>query len=177
MSLPLHLIRRFFMSLRGRSPSEFDLSWATGLLSGPERELFLRMSASDRAHSIDVSRRVSAGASDFEPHVLNTMLVAALLHDVGKIEADAGVALRVVATLCESLRLAGPLGRWIQASGPLGRLARQLQYPVLGAQLLVDIDSDVLVSTWAREHHRPRGDWSVPLDVGEVLRRADEAAS
>jgi hypothetical protein len=161
-----HLVRRFVTSVRGRTPSEFDRQWAEGFLSPGERGLWDRMSPVDQAHSVDVARRVSAGLPDID----DVVIVAALMHDVGKIEADAGVTLRVLATLVGPLLSRSRLEAW-------PRLAAHVHYPEIGASLLVEVGSDPLVCTWAGEHHDAPGRSSLDPAVAAGLRRADDAAS
>ncbi|MFT7645602.1 MAG: hypothetical protein ACI8Y4_000333 [Candidatus Poriferisodalaceae bacterium] len=170
----LHLVRRFCVSLRRRTASEFDLSWVEAHLTTGEWQLFEQMSGSDQAHSVDVARRVAAALGETASFAV---LAAALMHDVGKIEADSGVAIRVVATLVEPVVPDSTVERWRHRSGPVGKLARQLGYPEAGHRLLTNAGSADIVAAWAREHHLSSKQWSVPLGVGDVLRRADEAAS
>ena len=124
------------------------------------------MSHPDQAHAVDVARRVSAGLPDID----DVVIVAALMHDVGKIEADAGVMLRVFATLVGPLLSRPRLEAW-------PRLASHVFYPEIGAALLAEMGSDPLVCAWAREHHDPPGRSSLDPAIAAGLRRADDAAS
>jgi hypothetical protein len=89
----LHLIRRFWFSLWPKAPSEADDRWARGLLSDPEQELWWRMSPQDRRHAAAVARRVE---SDLGEGATSTVLVTALMHDVGKTVAGLGTYGRVL---------------------------------------------------------------------------------
>ncbi len=90
-----HLVRRFAGSLSSAPPLAEDAAWATSLLTDAEGELWRRLSNPDRRHAILVARRF-IGA---RPEATRGEMAAALLHDVGKIEAGLGTIGRVVATL------------------------------------------------------------------------------
>lgn len=161
---PLHLVRRFLGSLSPVPLSEQDDAWATAQLGAGERQLWQRMSRADRKHSLGVARLVVQHVDD------RPVLAAALLHDVGKVEADLGTFGRVAATLVGRRRS----GRWREVPGVRGRVARYLRHDAIGAALLEDAGADPLTVAWAREHHRPEHDWTVPVEVGRVLREADD---
>lgn len=147
-----HLAKRFFGSLWPGGPTAAGERFAESVLEPAELTLWRRMSAPDRRHSVAVARRVE-GPSE--------MLAAALLHDVGKIEAGLGTFGRVAATVV------GP-GR------ARGRMATYLRHDVIGAGLLRDAGARSLVVTWAGEHHLPPERWTVPPDVGAALKAADD---
>lgn len=151
----VHLARRFLGSLRRGGPA--DESWAVAQLTPGERALWRRMSDADRRHAVDVAHAVG----DDRPR---PVLAAALLHDVGKIESGLGTFGRVGATL---LGFAGR-ERWG------GRVGRYLRHDELGARILEAAGSDPLTVAWAREHHLPRERWTVPVDVGDALKAADD---
>ena len=132
---------------------------------GPgERQLWASMSGADRRHALDVARRVVAvlGSGATRP-----VLAAALLHDVGKIDAGLGTVGRVPATL------AGLVARERVAVGG-GRVARYLRHDAIGAAMLAGAGADPLTVTWAREHHLPERAWTLPAEVGRVLKAADD---
>ena len=90
-----HLAKRWWSSLSRRPPTAGDLEWAKGQLLSGELELWSRMSAPDRRHSIHIARRFVAARS----HATRDEVAAALLHDIGKIDANLGTGERVVATV------------------------------------------------------------------------------
>jgi hypothetical protein len=147
-----HLARRFVGSLWPFGPRPEGVAFAIGVLTEPEVALWRRMSRADRRHSIAVARRVD-GPPD--------MLAAALLHDVGKVEAQLGTFGRVIATII------GP-GR------ARGRLATYLRHDIIGAELLTAAGARPLVATWAGEHHLPAERWTVLPEVGAALKAADD---
>ncbi len=71
-------IRQFWGALRAR-PSAEDLEQARNLLSTAQMTLFTRLQASEQVHGLSVYRKLTE-QSECHPD----LLVAALLHDVGK---------------------------------------------------------------------------------------------
>ncbi|MGA2211084.1 MAG: HDIG domain-containing metalloprotein [Acidimicrobiales bacterium] len=183
-----HLGLRFLGALAPVGPREASQQWALAHLLPAEQQLFMSMSGADRRHAVGVARKAlrladaqhldvggPAGASS------QTFVAAALLHDVGKIEAKLGTFGRVWATLA-----ALGLGRdrvvaWDRpaesAGGALARqgarMARYLQHDRIGAELLESAGSDQLTITWARDHHLPEQRWRVDRRLGECLKLAD----
>lgn len=155
------------MSLRGRSPSPGDDAWAVSQLSADEAELWWRQSDVDRAHAVEVARSVIALG---EPSgVDDEVVAAALLHDIGKIDAHLGVTGRVAAAVLVPVL---PRRCWRH----LGRFGRHLDYPERGAALLDEAGSSPFVVEWARQHHWRAGDRSVDQRRAELLAAADDAA-
>lgn len=165
MSSAGHLVRRFLGSLKPGGPPPADEAWARDVLLAGERPLWARMSGPDRRHAVGVARRTEAalGAKATRP-----VVAAALLHDVGKVEAGLGTFARVGATL-----LGAALGRERLSHRP-GRVGRYLRHDVLGADLLAAAGSDPLTRAWAREHHLPPARWTVDAEVGAALKAADD---
>lgn len=93
------------------------------------------------------------------------VLAAALLHDVGKVDAGLGVLGRTVATVV------GVVAGHDRAGG---RIARYLAHDRIGAALLEDAGSDPLTVTWAREHHLRPERWTLPDRVTAALAAADD---
>jgi hypothetical protein len=161
MRAPAHLVRRFFGSVVPGGPPAADEAWVAGLLSEAELLLWRRMSGADRRHAVGVARRVDARL----PGAGTPPLVAALLHDVGKIESGLGTFERVLATLARPLK---------QSERMPERWSTYYKHPVLGGELLDLAGSDPLVVTWAREHHLPADGWTLPPDVAAALKAADD---
>ncbi|MFP5320880.1 MAG: HD domain-containing protein [Acidimicrobiia bacterium] len=160
MAGPLHLARRFLGSLSPRPLDPADDAWARAHLLPGEQDLWRRMSRADRKHAAGVARDVDRRLG---PGTARPVIAAALLHDVGKVDAGLGTFGRVAATLVGRRRATGS-----------GRVARYLRHDAIGARLLADAGADPLTVAWAREHHRPESDWSVPRLVGRALRDADD---
>ncbi len=89
-----HLGRRFAGSLSRREPDVADTAWVDSQLLEAESQLWHRMSAADRRHSIAVARRFEALGPWSRDEV-----AGALLHDVGKVDAGLGTVARVAATI------------------------------------------------------------------------------
>ncbi len=121
-----HLARRFAGSLSRREPGLAETSWAeTWLLEG-ELQLWRRMAAPDRRHSIVVARRFEKlGSKEWS----RDEMAGALLHDVGKLEDDLGTFSRVVATVV------GPR---------TARFRRYHDHERIGAEMLVDAGSSTI---------------------------------
>lgn len=90
-----HLVRRFFGSLSRREPDVADSRWVDSQLLDGEARLWHRMSAADRRHSIAVGRRFESLGGPWS----REEVAGALLHDVGKLDAELGALARVAATI------------------------------------------------------------------------------
>lgn len=167
MADALHLVRRFLGSLSPRPLDPEDDAWAQAHLQPAERALWARMSRPDRTHATRVARTV---AEQLGEDATRPVVAAALLHDVGKVEAGLGTAGRVVATLAGRRRAQ----RWAGRPGLRGRIERYLRHDELGAASLERVGADAITAAWAREHHRPPSAWTVPEPVGRALRAADD---
>lgn len=117
-----HLARRWWSSLSPSPPPAVDEAWAEQWLTEGERALWTRMRNADRRHAVLVARRFLA----LRPGASRAEMAGALLHDVGKIDSDLGVAARVVATLV------GPRG---------DRFRRYHDHEELGAVMLTESGS------------------------------------
>lgn len=168
-----HRVPRFFVSLVPIAPAAEELRWALGWLSEREQALFARMSNQDQRHAIRVARRVEA-SYDLDEPTSDVALVAALLHDIGKVSAGLGTYGRVVAALCEAVGGADMAEIWQQRPGITRRIGMYLRYPELGVDLLRLAESDPVVIAWSREHHLDEAEWTVPAAFGRVLAAADE---
>lgn len=166
MAGPAHLVRRFLGSLSPRPLDPADDAWAREHLLRGEQELWARMPRADRKHAAGVARDVVGrlGADASRP-----VVAAALLHDVGKVEAGLGTFGRVVATVVDRAR-----GRGEGRARTGGRIRTYLDHDAIGARLLEEAGAEPLTVAWAREHHRPERHWTVPEPIGRALRDADD---
>lgn len=173
MASPVHLTKRFFETLVPLGPRRDDRQWALDQLLPGEVVLWARMKPADRRHAAGVARRVERTLGD---RADREVLAAALLHDVGKIEADFGPYRRVIATLSAAAVRRDPdvIRAWTRTTGFTRRVGLYLQHPKLGGDLLGMAGSDPLTEAWARQHHLPESDWTVPLDIGRALKDADD---
>jgi predicted HD phosphohydrolase len=154
----IHLAKRFVGSLSPREPSIEDTSWATRQLGVGEAQLWERMSVADRRHAIGVALDVNR---QLEGTAERRVLAAALLHDVGKVDSNLGTFARAMATVVD------------KRTGP-SRFARYRRHDEIGAALLVKAGSDPLTVAWAREHHMPASSWSLPPQLADALKAADD---
>jgi hypothetical protein len=90
-----HLARRFVSSLSRREPPASDTAWAEAHFLAGELQLWRRLSAADRRHSIVVGRRFESLGECWS----REEMAGALLHDVGKLDCGLGTFGRVAATI------------------------------------------------------------------------------
>ena len=166
-----HLARRFIGSLRPGGPPEPDRAWVEALLSDAEYRLWERQYGPDRRHTVEVAREVERRlGADATPPVL----AAALLHDIGKIDAGLRTWGRVVATVSAKVAGHDTARLWIESRGFTRKVGLYLHHPEIGADLLEMAGSDPLTVAWAAEHHKPVEEWSVDRRVADVLHVADD---
>lgn len=173
MAKVTHLVKRFFGSVVPRGPKAGDDPWAESFLLPGEVELWRRMPKNDRRHAVGVAREVQRllGADVARP-----VVAAALLHDVGKVDAGLGTYGRVIATLSGAAvrHDQGVIRDWSRTRGMTRRVGLYLMHPKLGGDMLALAGSDPLTEAWAREHHLPDDQWTVDPDVARVLKAADD---
>ena len=173
MAGAVHLVRRFFQAVVPVGPSSANREWAEAQLLPGELDEWRQMKRSDRRHAAGVARRVEA---DLGEEATRPVLAAALLHDVGKVDSRLTTYGRVVATLSAKAVGRDPdvITAWTRTRGFTRRVGLYLQHPRLGGDRLALAGSDELTVTWAREHHLPEEQWTVPLEIGRALRDADD---
>lgn len=185
-----HLAGRFFGALLPFGPGEPDERWAEDHLLPGEQALWRRMSGPDRRHAVGVARRTVAdlaGPGGLSGGVGREVVAAALLHDVGKVEAGLGTWARSGVTFAGMAFGREQLVTWsgagAGAAGPqeVGsrptwrrRIGLYLRHDGVGAELLDRAGSDPLTVAWAGEHHRPPERWSVDPRIGAALKLADD---
>ena len=166
-----HLVRRFFGSLRPGGPAENDRAWVESTLSEAEYGLWGRMDGPDRRQSVrvalEVERRLGHQAT-------LPILAAALLHDVGKIDAGLGTWGRVVATMSAKVAGADTARLWIKSKGFTRKVGLYLLHPEIGADMLELVGSDPLTVAWTQDHHKPAAEWTINADVAAVLHDVDD---
>jgi hypothetical protein len=167
----VHLAKRFAGSLLPGGPGSADEAWVASHLSSREQGLWQRMSGPDRRHAAGVARRVEVALGD---EAITAVLAAALLHDVGKVASGLGTYGRVIATLAG--KVAGPhmATSWSKAKGITRRTGLYLRHGELGGDMLELAGSDPLTVAWAREHHLPADQWTLPSRVAAALKAADD---
>ncbi|HEX7135863.1 MAG TPA: hypothetical protein VF228_25015 [Iamia sp.] len=160
-----HLVKRFFGSLAPARLTEDEAVWVASHLLPAEADLWTRMGRADRRHAVGVARRAETALGDA---ATRPVMAAALLHDVGKVEAGLGTYGRVMATLSAQAAGRDTARAWSQTRGITRRIGLYLLHEELGADLLRLAGSDPLtVDLVAR--------WSAPTTpTGETLKTADD---
>jgi hypothetical protein len=167
-----HLVRRFVGSLWPGGPPAADERWARRQLLPAEARLWAALSGPDRRHAVGVARRAQA---DLRATASRPVLAAALLHDVGKIDAGIGPFRRALATVAGMAVDRDTVGAWSRRRrGVRRRFGRYLTHDVIGADLLTAAGSDDLTIRWAREHHLPPDRWTLPTEIATALKSADD---
>ena len=118
-----HLTRRFVGMLSNDPVPASDVQWVLEQLTNAEAELWQQLPTADQRHSVEVARRFVGLA----PRPDRAAVAAAVLHDIGKLESDLGVGMRVVATIV------GPRTE---------RLRRYHDHERIGASMLRSVGSD-----------------------------------
>jgi hypothetical protein len=167
----VHLVKRFFGSLWPMGPLKKNQVWAAELLLPEQRKLWFRMSRADRRHAVGVARRVERALGH---EATAPVLAAALLHDVGKLDSGLGTYGRVIATVAGAVGGRDMATQWTKASGITRRVGLYLRHAELGGDLLDMAGSDPLTSAWARQHHLPEDEWTVPPAIARALKDADD---
>ncbi|MDQ6839173.1 MAG: HD domain-containing protein [Actinomycetota bacterium] len=170
-----HLGGRLVGSLWPGGPGGDGERWARSWLLAGEVRLWGRLSGPDRRHALGVARQVSrqlgivVGDGPRRP-----IMAAALLHDVGKVDARLGTWSRVAVTAAAITVGRSRVAAW---AGPgrtwPARAGRYVTHDRLGAELLVAAGSDPFTVAWAAEHHLPADRRSVAPAVAAVLEAAD----
>jgi len=141
--------RQFFRAMLVRA-SLNERTIVEGILSPEQAALFWRMAPCDQRHGLDVYYVLRDGDCQDED-----LLVAALLHDMGKAAARLTIAHRVAVVLIERA-VPGWLARWAgQGKGWKAPFAAHLQHPQIGAawaQAAGSSDDTVALIRW---HHAP----------------------
>ena len=167
----VHLSKRFLCSLRPGGPGAEAEAWVAEVLSVEQSELWRQLPGPDRRHAYAVARRVERALGH---QASAPVLAAALLHDVGKLDAGLRTYGRVIATLSGALAGREHAELWKSRSGFTRKVGLYLLHPDLGGDQLALAGSDPLTVAWAREHHLPEDRWTLPVAVGRALRDADD---
>jgi hypothetical protein len=171
MPRAVHLAGRFLGSLRPGGPGRDAEAWVASYLRPGELALWRRMSGPDRRHAHGVARRVErALGNEATPPVV----AAALLHDVGKIDSGLRTYGRVVATVSGALAGHEMADLWTTRRGFTRKVGLYLKHPDIGGDHLALADADPLTVAWAREHHRPESEWTIPMELARALKDADD---
>jgi hypothetical protein len=161
-----HLTSRFFGSVRARRPDVADVAWVELNLTAEELDVWRTLGRADAAESVAVARRT---ARSLGPDADPRWIACALLHDVGKTDAELGTAGRVFATLVAGAVSHGRARRFTN------RIGTYVAHDDRGQARLTAAGARPEAAAWAGAHHR-RERWvgtGIPPEVCEVLAAAD----
>jgi hypothetical protein len=176
MSRATHLSKRFFVALWPARPAADDVEWVQTFLNPSEYVVWSRLPNHDRRHSIGVARRVQAALEGTEYADQPAWLEAALLHEVGKLDARLGVFGRVGATLAGSAAGHDMAEAWSTKRGITRRFGLYLRHAELGATRIRVAGGSEPAARWAAIHHDEAA-WSdsgIPPVVVDALHAADD---
>jgi hypothetical protein len=170
-----HLAGRFTRALYPGAPRPEDLAWVATILTSEADALFRRQPRHDQRHAIGVARDVEArlaGTADADDP---RWLVAALLHDIGKLDARLGITGRVVATVSATVAGRDMADAWSQSGGFTRRVGLYLRHAELGADRIRLAGGPEEAARWAAVHHDPTqwSDLGIPEPVVAALDAAD----
>lgn len=174
---PLHLVRRFVRALWPGPPRARDVAWVEGILEPGELALWRDLPKHDRRYSIRVAKDVRARLAGTDHADQTRWLAAALLHDVGKLDAGLGVVGRSVATVMGAAAGSARVDRWASGAGFRRRVGWYLRHDERGAARIRAAGGRDDAARWALVHHQ-RDRWrasGVPTEVAEALEAADNA--
>jgi len=155
-----HLVRRFFGFLGSRPPSPAEQRFVARVLRPEEAALFFAQRPEDQRHALEVAARVARRLPGDA-----TALTAALLHDVGKIDAPIGAVSRSIATVLDAAHLPTP-----------ARMAAYRRHGSLGARRLAAVGADTLVVAFAARHPERTPPPGIAPDRWDALVDADEGS-
>ncbi len=152
-----------------------DRAWVEGVLTPPELALWSRQSRADRRESVRVARRTEAALAGTAYAGDPRWLAAALLHDIGKLDARFGPVRRSVATIAAAVLGPRVVEGWVDKSGFVRRCALYVFHDQLGSDRLRMAGCRTEAALWADAHHRPAlwADTGLPAAVVIALAEAD----
>ena len=145
-------IQQFWNDIRAR-PSSQDLEQIRSILTPAQMDLFTKMQASEQAHSLTVMKRLNEQKDSPQGEERRDLLVAALLHDVGKSRFPLKLAERVIIVLGKAL-FPEQVKDW-GSGDPIGwRRAFVIaeQHPEWGAQMATEVGTSPLAVELIRFH-------------------------
>ena len=156
-----HLARRFVGSLSRSAISPADLAWVADQLSSGELALWQRFGVADQRHTLAIARS-TLDLLPADRRGDRRIVVAALMHDIGKLDAGLGTLGRIAATLWSAVRGEA-------AAEGEGRFARYLRHEPIGASWCAALGCDPLVVALVG------GDEAADPIASSALRAADDA--
>ena len=130
-----------------------DRDWARSILTPAEFDLWSRLSAHDRRHTIQVARRVEQRLASTVYTGDTLWPAAALMHDIGKGEADLTLLERVVATVATRMMTVDRARRWMGSRGKTKRrLGLYFRHGEVGAALIRRAGGREPIAAWTEIH-------------------------
>jgi len=171
-----HLVRRFVRTLGRGEPGPVDRAWVAQVCTPCEAALWRRLPRHDRRHAVTVARVVEARLAGTAFADDPRWIEAALLHDVGKLDAGLGVPGRVVATVLAAIGGPARIAGWAPRSGYRGRIGRYLDHPDRGAVQIRRCGGSPEAAAWAAAHQEParHAACGLPGPVVDALCAADD---
>jgi hypothetical protein len=172
---PAHLVGRFFSSLLPLPVRADDREWVAAVLRPEELELWTRLSLADRRESIAVAKRVHVALAGTEYADDPRWIAAALLHDIGKLDARLGTVRRALATMVVAVVGPRTVEGWVDKTGIVRRCALYAFHDQLGADRIRISGGRTEAALWAEAHHRPAiwDSTGLPRTVVVALAAAD----
>jgi hypothetical protein len=170
-----HLAGRFTRALWPGPPPPDDVAWAETILTVAGFAQFRRQPNHDQRHAIGVARDVQARLAGTEYAGDPRWLSAALLHDIGKLDARLGVYGRAVATVSGAVAGRDSAEHWSTSSGFTRRVGLYLRHAELGADRIRIAGEPEVAAQWSAAHHEP-STWPelpIPEPVVAALDAAD----
>lgn len=171
-----HLAGRFVRALWPGPPRPADERWVAAVLSPAQHAQWRLQPSHDRRHTIRVARTVEARLAGTPYEGDLRWIAAALLHDIGKLDARLGVYGRVVATVSAAAAGDDLADAWSERRGFTRRVGLYLRHPELGADRIRLAGGPEEAVRWAEVHHEPSA-WhtvGIPEPVVDALAAADD---
>jgi putative nucleotidyltransferase with HDIG domain len=172
------LTARAICARRGERCDPADRAWAQSILTPAEFELWSGLSEYDQHHTIQVARRVERRLAPTAYGADSLWPAAALLHDIGKREADLSLFERALATLASRVVGVDRARRWTSSPARLKRrVGIYLVHGEVGARLIRSAGGREAIAAWTEVHQgdRPLDGLEFPAAVVEALIKSDVA--
>lgn len=161
-------IRQFWLALTA-APAVHDLAVAAEVLSPAQMALFQQMQSSEQAHSLWIFHRLRQHLADQDLEGEHDLLVAALLHDIGKSRYPLRLWERIVIVLGKAF-FPQQVHHWgLQSPGGWKQpFVVAAQHPAWGAEMAAQAGASPLAVALVRRHQD---------QLGPVLEGADTAGA
>jgi putative nucleotidyltransferase with HDIG domain len=170
------LARRLASAIAPARDDPADGEWVNAALTPAEYALWERLSPYDRRHAVDVARKTALRLAATPFGCDTRWLGAALMHDIGKAEADLSTLERVVAVLAGKIVGVDTARRWAAAgAGVRWRIGSYLMHGERGAEMIRREGGREEVASWAEIHqgYRDPSESGFPPVVVEALLESD----